>query len=106
MTIASLADAFLEQSPACNWIVDRGLIFRRVYGDPLPILGRTAADLLGRCISDVLEPECGLSWKERVERAFQGESLSLRDRHGNRSWNISVFPISSQNDICYVGALA
>jgi PAS domain S-box-containing protein len=105
MTIGSLSDAFLEQSPACNWIVDRELIFRRVYGDPLPILGRTAGELLGRSVTEALDPECGLAWKERFERAFQGESLTLRERHGNRSWNISVFPISSEGRICYVGAL-
>jgi len=106
MTIASLSDAFLEQSPACNWIVDRELIFRRIYGDPLPILSRTAGELMDRSVTEVLDPEGGLAWKERFERAFQGESLTLRERQGNRSWNISIFPISADGGICYVGALS
>jgi PAS domain S-box-containing protein len=106
MMIASLADAFLEQSPACNWIVDRGLIFRRVYGDPVPILGKAAGELVGRCVNEALEPESAKSWKERMERALAGETLALRDRHGSRTWNTSVFPISAEGNICYVGALA
>ena len=28
------SDAFLEQSPACHWVVDRPACFHRFYGDP------------------------------------------------------------------------
>jgi signal transduction histidine kinase len=102
----SLADAFLEQSPTCNWIVDRGLTFIRIYGDPLPILGKPAAELVGRPLAEALDLDSSRSWKERMQRALAGESLTLRDRHGSRTWNISVFPISAENNICCAGALA
>jgi PAS domain S-box-containing protein len=104
--IAQLADAFLEQSPTCNWIVDRELIFCRVHGDAVPILGKAAGDLIGHSVNEALDPESARSWKERMGRALAGESLTLRDRQGNRSWNISVFPISMEGSICYAGALA
>jgi signal transduction histidine kinase len=104
--IESLADAFLEQSPACNWIVDRDLVFRCVYGDAAAVLGKPAAALMGRPLSEALDAESAGLWKQRIERAFAGELLALRDRQGSRTWNISVFPIADQGNICYVGALA
>ena len=39
MSDISLSDAFLEQSPACHWIVDRSGVFQRIYGDPAPVFG-------------------------------------------------------------------
>jgi two-component system, NarL family, sensor histidine kinase NreB len=102
----SLADSFLEQSPASNWIIDRRLIFRRVFGDPEPILGRTADELVGRSVSEAFDPESARAWKERIERVLQGETLSLRDRRGSIAWSISLFPIVEDGNICYVAASA
>src|SRR5690348_2708172 len=99
--IASLADAFLEQSPACNWIVDPALTFCRIYGDPAPILGKTAGELEGRCLTEALDTEAASTWKARLGRALEGEWLSLRDRRGTRTWHISVFPITEENNVCY-----
>jgi len=104
--IASLADAFLEQSPTCNWVVDRELIFCRIYGDPVPILGKTGGQLEGRRLCEALDPELAATWKERLSRALEGEMLSLRDRRGNRTWHVSIFPISDESRICYAGVLA
>jgi signal transduction histidine kinase len=104
--IASLADAFLEQSPTCNWIVDRELVFRRIYGDPHPVLGRTAGELLERPLGAILEPEIAATWKPRLERALGGEQLALRERCSGRSWSVSIFPIRAESNICYVGVLA
>jgi signal transduction histidine kinase len=100
----SLADAFLEQSPACHWIVDGACVFHRIYGDPSSVLGRTAAELLGKSL-DVLDPERAASWKGRVTRALAGEALTVRDRRAETTWNISIFPIRADG-VVYAGALA
>ncbi len=34
-----LAEAFLEQSPACHWVVTADGVFHRIYGDPPPSSG-------------------------------------------------------------------
>ncbi len=106
MSDVSLADAFLEQSAACHWIVDRDGVFQRIYGDPSPIFAKRAADLLGRAMNEVLEPGQARAWKARVARAFGGELLPLRERYGGATWNISVFPIYIGGEIRYAGSLA
>ena len=53
----SLAEIFLQQSPACQWIVSADGAFQRIYGDPLALFGRPAAELVGRLPSDVLEAD-------------------------------------------------
>jgi signal transduction histidine kinase len=100
----SLAEAFLEQSPACHWIVDQAGVFFRVGGDPYRVLGRSAADLLGKPL-DVLEPGLAAFWKDRVARALAGETLTVRDRRGETTWNILVFPVRFE-DALYAGVLA
>jgi PAS domain S-box-containing protein len=101
----ALADEFLEQSPACQWIVDADGRFYRFYGDPAPVLGLGAAELLGNPI-DALGPELAASWQGRCERALAGETIALRERRGNSLWNISIFPIREGERVAYVGVLA
>jgi signal transduction histidine kinase len=105
MSEANLADAFLEQSAACHWIVDRAGIFHRIYGDPSPIFGKRAAELLHSSVSQALEPEQAGPWKDRFARALEGELLHLRERFGGAVWNISVFPIRIEGEIRFAGAL-
>jgi len=100
----SLAEAFLEQSPACHWVVDRAGVFLRICGDPSTILGCGASALTGKTL-DILEPELAASWKDRVARALEGEILTIRDRRADHTWNISVFPIRYEGAV-YAGALA
>jgi two-component system NarL family sensor kinase len=102
----TLAEAFLEQSPACHWIVNRAGVFVQVYGDPSPILNRRAADLTGRKLSKALDRELAASWEERTRRALGGELLRLRERCGGALWNISMFPIRVGDAVEYAGALA
>lgn len=102
----NLAEAFLEQSPACHWIVDRDGVFVRIFGDPSPILNRRAADLLGRKVSEALEGEPGKSWDSRMRRALAGEMLRLRERCGGALWNISAFPVRAGGVVRYAGAMA
>ena len=106
MSDANLADAFLEQSAACHWIVDRSGVFQRVYGDPSPMFGKSAADLLGSTAAQVLESEQAGVWKDRFARALAGELLQLRERFGGSVWIISVFPIRMEGEIRYAGCLA
>jgi PAS domain S-box-containing protein len=100
----SLAEAFLEQSPACHWIVDQAGIILRIYGDPSNVLGRSAAELTGKSV-DILGSELAPSWRDRVTRALDGETLTVRDRRGECTWNISIFPIRFEG-AHYVGVLA
>src|SRR5687768_6256285 len=102
----SLAEAFLEQSPACHWIADRDGIFHRIYGDCSALFGLGCAELLGQAAADVLEPDVAAEWKERYARVFAAESLKLRERRGDNIWNISLFPIRLEGVIRYAGALA
>lgn len=101
-----LCEAFLQQSPACHWIVDRNGVFVEVFGDPSPILSRRASDLQGRKLSESLDAEVAPIWLDRTRRALSGELLRLRERCGGSVWNISVFPIRIDGVVQYAGALA
>jgi signal transduction histidine kinase len=103
--MSELAEAFLEQSAACQWIVDRAGVFQRIFGDPSQILGRRAEDLLG-ATAEALDPERGRAWKDRFARALGGEAFPLRERHGDATWIVSVFPIRMEGEIRYAGVLA
>jgi signal transduction histidine kinase len=100
----SLAEAFLEQSPTCHWILDQAGVFRRICGDTSSVLGYGASALDGKSL-DVLGPDLAASWRDRVARALAGETLSIRDRRGEHTWNISIFPIRFEG-VLYAGALA
>lgn len=97
---------FLEQSPACHWIVDRNLVFEQVFGNATSIFGRPAVELRGRAVGEVLAPEAATSWTGRFSRALEGEALVLRERRPSSAWNISVFPICVDGKIGRVGGLA
>src|ERR1035438_5027917 len=103
---ASLAEAFLEQSPACSWIVSAESEFQRVYGDSLPVFGKTAAELVGRRVEQALDKEAAPVWSERMARALRGETLLLRERRGNAAWHIRLFPIHREGGPRLVGGMA
>jgi len=98
--------ALLEQSPACQWIVGLHQIFERIFGDPAPIFGKPAEELNGRAVAEALEPELAAAWTERFSRALNGETLTLRERRGNATWHITVFPIRLEGRIRYAGGMA
>src|SRR4051812_15661844 len=100
-----LAQAFLAQGPACHWIVDSHGVIQELYGDPLPIFGKPASELRGAGPSALGDSIVATTWLERYRRAFAGETLRLRERRGEMSWNISVFPIQVEGAI-YVGSMA
>jgi signal transduction histidine kinase len=101
----NLAELFLEQTPACQWMVSAAGIFERFYGDPTPLFGRPAAELTGRAPA-VLGKEQGVAWSGRFERALEGETMLLRERRGKDSWYVTVFPVRCEGEIRYAGALA
>jgi PAS domain S-box-containing protein len=102
----SLAEIFLQQSPACQWIVSTDGSFARVYGDPLALLGRTAADLVGRLPGDVLAPDEATAWRERFARALRGEMLLLRERRAKGTWYVTIFPLRIDGEIRLAGGSA
>jgi PAS domain S-box-containing protein len=101
-----LSDAFLEQSPACLWIVRSDLVFQRIYGDSSAIFGKTAAELTGQPVREVLDPVRAKNWASRFTRALAGETLHLQERDEIHVWNISVFPVRAEDGAQYAGAMA
>jgi len=103
---ASLAEAFLEQSPACSWIVSAESEFQRVYGDSLPVFGKAAAELVGRRVEQALDKEAAPVWSDRIARALRGETLLLRERRGDSAWHIRLFPIRLESGLRLAGGMA
>jgi PAS domain S-box-containing protein len=101
-----LAEIFLQQSPACNWMVDAAGAFVCIYGDPIPLFGKAAAELTGRTCANALAPDAAQLWDNRFSRAIAGESLVIRERHGETAWSIHVFPIRIEGAIRHAGASA
>src|SRR5450759_4408047 len=80
----SLAEMFLHQSPACQWMVSADGAFACLYGDPLPLFGRSAAQLVGRFPGDVLGPDEAAAWRGRFARALPPANWILPSiRRGN-----------------------
>jgi len=106
VAVPPLAELLLEQSPACHWLVNEAGIFCRVWGITSCILGKPAADLLGRDVSDALEPDPAATWKARFAQALRGETLVLRERSCDTSWSVSVFPLRVEGQIRYAAGMA
>lgn len=102
-----LAAAFLEQCPAaCLWTVDSEGIFREIYGDAASIFGRKASELKGQNAASIPDRSRAAAWKGRFARAFAGETLMLRERHGNSTWYVTLFPVRREDRIVYAGGHA
>ena len=99
------AEVLLEQGPACHWIVNQQGIFEQVFGHTLPIFGKPPADLSGQPVANVIEASALPIWLERFNRAFSGESLTLREQRDGRSWCISVFPLRLKAGAAHAGCL-
>lgn len=105
MPVAGLSEALLAQSPACHWTVDMDQVFQDIYGDPSTLFGKPASELAGRPVAKALDPDLAASWRNRFARVFEGETLALRERRGDTTWNVSVFPIRFEGKIRYAGGL-
>jgi signal transduction histidine kinase len=102
----SLAEIFLQQSPACQWIISTDGAFAQIYGDPVPLFARSAAELLGRFPGDVLGPDEASAWRGRFARAFSGEMMLLRERRAAGTWYVTVFPLRIGGEIRFAGGSA
>jgi signal transduction histidine kinase len=98
-----LPQAFLEQIPACAWIADSQGVFCEVYGDPSAIFRRTAAELKHQTASQALDSSLAETWNSRAARVFGGETLMLRERCGNSTWYLTLFPIRREDRILFAG---
>jgi two-component system, NarL family, sensor kinase len=94
----SLAEAYLQQSPACHWIHGADGRFLEVYGESLALFGCNAPDMIGRAPELLLRLEQATLWRGRIKRALAGEKLVLRERRGSGSWLISMFPIRRESE--------
>ena len=99
-------EIYLDQCPACQWMVSADRAFLRVYGDATELFGRPALELAGRAVSEALEKERAHAWQGRFQRALEGETLSLREHRGKGTWEISVFPIRVEGEIRFAGGMA
>ncbi len=100
------AELLLEQTPGCQWIVSAPGIFQRFYGDPAPLFGKSAPEMVGRAPADVLEPDQAAAWAGRFSRALGGDAVLLRERRGKEAWYVTVFPVRLEGKICYAGGQA
>lgn len=101
-----LEKLFLEQCPAVIWAVDRNGVFRRFYSDPSCVFGRSAAELEDQTPEAALGPGPGEQWKNRFARALSGETLMLRERRGEITWYVKLFPIQIDGRVTHVGGVA
>ena len=102
----SLIEIYLDQCPACQWMVSADQVFLRVFGDTAALFGRPALELAGRAVSEALAKERADAWQGRFQRALEGETLSLREHRGKGTWEISVFPIRVEGEIRFAGGMA
>jgi two-component system NarL family sensor kinase len=103
---AKLAELFLEQNPACQWVVTSHGVFERVYGDSVPLFGKAAPEIVGRTPDEALGPDRAAAWQGRFKRALKGETVLLRERQGKDAWYCTVFPIREDGEIRYAGGMA
>lgn len=106
LEIRSLADVFLEQTPACHWITDAHGVFVRIYGEAKALFGRPSSALTGRSVSEIPGTENAAAWMNRFARVLRGESQTLRERRENAILYVSLFPVREEGEIRYAGGLA
>jgi len=101
-----LGEAYLEQCPGFRWILDRQPAFVAVYGDPSPVFRKSAKEILGLPVAEAIDKHLAHAWSKRFARAFEGETLLLRQPVNGNRWQVTLFPIRQQNEIHYIGGLA
>ena len=103
---SQLCQAFLQQSPACHWIVDHSLAFQLICGNPASVFGKSASQLAGQSISDALPPGPAQVWTNRFTRVLHGDILRLRERGDSTPWQITLFPLRFEDEIRYAAGTA
>jgi signal transduction histidine kinase len=80
--------------------------FSRVYGDSLPLFGRSEAELVGRLPGEVLGTDEATAWRGRFARALGGETMLLRERRGKGTWYVTIFPLRVDGEVRFAGGIA
>jgi signal transduction histidine kinase len=103
-----LARAFLEQCPAVLWTAGPDGAFWEIYGDPSTVFGRGAAELKGHTPERALghASDSSEKWASRFARTLAGETLRLRERHGDATWDVTLFPIRRNGRVSHLGGIA
>jgi signal transduction histidine kinase len=101
-----LSKLLLEQCQAIIWAVDRSGAFHKFFNDPSCVFGKSAAELQDKTPDAALDPGPGELWKTRFARALAGEVLVLRERRGDVTWLVKLFPIRINGRISLVGGVA
>ena len=99
-------EEYLEQCPAFHCIIGPDRAFLRVYGDSAPLFRRPAHELLGRRLTDVLQPDVRDAWLGRLNRIFCGETVYLRETHGGVNWSVTGFPVRAADGTVFAGCMA
>jgi len=99
------AEVLLDQTPACQWIVNREGVFEQIYGDTMPLFGKPPAEVAGLPASSVMKAAVLPLWQDRFDRAFAGESFMLRERRDERVWCIAVFPLHLREGAVHAGCV-
>jgi signal transduction histidine kinase len=101
----SLAELYLAQSSACHWIAGADGCVVCVFGESCSFFGRSVTEVLGRDLGTFLAPEQAALWRGRFARVLAGESLSLHERRGKSSWNVSLFPLRLEGEVRYIAGI-
>jgi signal transduction histidine kinase len=99
------AEVLLDQTPACQWIVNRDGVFEQIYGDTMLLFGKASTELAGRSAASVFDAAVLPLWQERFDRAFSGESFVLHDRWDGRVWCVAVFPVHLRPGTVHAGCV-
>jgi signal transduction histidine kinase len=102
----ALSKLLLEQCQGIIWTVDETGAFHKFYSDPSSIFGKSAAELQDKTPDAALDPGPGEQWRTRFARALAGETLMLRERRGDITWLVKLFPIRINGRISHVGGVA
>src|SRR5690349_17636139 len=99
--------ALLAQSPAGYWVLDPEGRFRYASGNTAPVFGKSAPDLQGLCISEVLPEDPAQTWEGRLRRVLAGETVLCRERRGETLLCLILFPLRAPDGASvYAGGYA
>jgi len=107
MDAGGITEAFLQQAPACSWVLDARYRFVRVFGPVAPLFGSRANLIEDRTLDEVCAPHGARAWKNRVDRCLEGERLALRERQSTAGYTatyyVSLFPLMWEEERAAAG---
>lgn len=116
--MTELLESFLNQSPACLWIVRErpgagpqpgirpAIVFEHVWGPAAGLFDRRPEQLSGQTVEELLSPEAARLWTARFTRSFAGETVVLRERRNEGVWFVTLFPLHTAGGARCAGGIA